>query len=98
VKQIPKADAIILCHVCLVSGPRFCDAQSNYLFIKDSFLSYFNMCSNLHVHKLEIVYTTTSSTSGCSASFLKTLLEGITIEGGSCDSGGSKLAADFLAA
>jgi len=67
-------------------------------FVKDAFLSYFNMCSGLHVYKLEIVYTATSSASGCSASFRKTLLEGITIEGGSCDSGGSKLAADFLAA
>jgi hypothetical protein len=98
VKQIPKADATILCHVCLVSGSRFCGARFNYLFIKAGFLSYFNMCPNLHVHKLEIVYTTTSSASGCSASFRKTLLEGITIESGSCDSGGSKLAADFLAA
>jgi len=103
VKQIPKTDAITLCHACLVSGSRYCGARSNSRHLSSKMRSSRisgNMCSNLHVHKheLEIVYTATPSASGCSASFCKVLLEGITIEGGRCDSGRSKLAVDFLAA
>jgi hypothetical protein len=82
------------------TGSRLCGVQSNsrYFFPSKTLSSRILICSNLYVHRLEIVYTATSLASGCSANSRETLLEGIIIEGGSCDNGGSKLAADFLAA